>query len=46
MLRERSEGLLQITTPAEIESVAAVASIEDASDGAGSAVDETLPATG
>jgi len=39
-------GLLQITTPTEKESIAAVASIKDASDCAGSALGETLLAAG
>jgi hypothetical protein len=40
------QGLLQITTPTEKESMAAAASIRDASDCAGSALAETLLATG
>jgi hypothetical protein len=40
------QGLLQITAPTEIESMAAAASIKDASDDAGSAFAETLLATG
>jgi hypothetical protein len=39
------QGLLQIATPTEVESMAAAASIRDASDCAGSALAETLLTT-
>ena len=39
------QAFLQITAPTEIEIMAAAASIKDASDGAGSALAETLLAT-
>jgi hypothetical protein len=39
-------GLLQVTKPAEVEIVAAAASIRDASDSAGSGLTATLPAAG
>ena len=40
------QGLLQITTPTEIESTAAAASVRDASDCVGSTLARTLLATG
>ena len=40
------QGVLQITTPTEKESLAAASSIKHASDDAGSALAETLPAAG